>query len=104
MTTLGTVGAAKLGLEAGPKAATFVVQFGRNANQVYHTFRHTDALGLSREAVRSAIQNDLRGVASQIAPGRPFNQVISVAGQRIQYTAFRLANGAINIGRIHGVP
>ncbi len=79
-------------------------QFGRNANQVYHTFRHIDALGLSREAVQSAIQSDLRGMASQITTGQPFNQVISVAGQRVQYTAFRLANGVINIGRIHGVP
>jgi len=35
-------------------------------------------------------------VSAQIVPGKPFNQVIEVAGQRIQYTAFKLPDGTIN--------
>lgn len=31
------------------------------------------------------------------------NQVIEVAGKKIQYTAFKLPDGRINVGRIHGV-
>jgi hypothetical protein len=49
------------------------------------------------------VETHFRGVSSQIATGKPFNQIIEVAGQRIQYTAFKLKNGTINIGRIHGV-
>jgi RHS repeat-associated protein len=80
------------------------VTFGRNANQVEHAFRHTDKLGLSRDAVQSAIQNHLPAVADKIPNGAPLNQVIKVAGKKIQYSAFRLPNGSINVGRIHGVP
>jgi hypothetical protein len=42
------------------------ITFGRNPNQEYHTFKHTD-------------------------------------GQNIQYTAYKLPDGTINVGRIHGV-
>jgi RHS repeat-associated protein len=80
------------------------IQFGNNPNQVYHAFRHIDALGLSRGDVQSAIEADLQTAASQIMPGQPFNQVITVAGQRLQYTAYLLADGTINVGRVHGVP
>lgn len=52
----------------------------------------------------SAVQQHLPTVASQLAPGRPLNQIIEVAGQRIQYTAYPLANGVVNVGRIHPVP
>lgn len=32
-----------------------------------------------------------------------FNQIINIDGQDIQYTAYKLADGTINVGRIHGV-
>lgn len=35
-----------------------------------------------------------------IEPGKPFNQPIVVDGVTIIYTAFKLPNGEINIGRI----
>jgi hypothetical protein len=80
------------------------VQFGNGTeNQTYHAFRHTDELGLDREAVRSSVLSDIKKAFSNIQAGKPFNKVIEVAGQKIQYTAFKLANGKINIGRIHGV-
>ncbi len=80
------------------------IQFGKNANQVHHAFRHTDALGLDRAVVQFGVQSHLKTVASQITPGKPFNQIIEVGGQRIQYTAFKLPDGTINVGRIHGAP
>lgn len=80
------------------------IQFGKNANQVQHAFRHTDALGLDRAVVQSGVLSHLKTVASQITPGKPFVQIIEVGGQRIQYTAFKLPDGMINVGRIHGAP
>ncbi len=80
-----------------------VIQFGKNENQIYHVFRHTDALGLNRSLVQSTVQNHFKTVSSQVVAGRPFNQVVEIAGHRIQYTAFKLPNGIFNIGRIHGL-
>jgi hypothetical protein len=79
------------------------IQFGKGQNQVYHAFRHTDALGLDRSLVQSTIQNHFKTVSAQIVAGKPFNQIIEIGGQRIQYTAFKLPDGTFNIGRIHGV-
>ncbi len=80
-----------------------IIQFGETENQIYHTFRHIDALGIDRSVVESSIESHLRSVSSQIVEGQPFNQIIEVSGQQIQYTAFKLPNGIINVGRIHGV-
>lgn len=76
------------------------VSFGRNGNQLFHTFRHVEDAGLNREAVRRAVQTDLRVSASRIEAGKPFNQTISVDGTQVTYTAFRLEDGSINVGRI----
>jgi RHS repeat-associated protein len=86
-----------------PAAARLTVQFGRVANQVAHTFRHIDHLGLNRETVKAAVLQDLQGVASQLTPGKPLNQVIEVEGVKLQYTAYQLANGVVNVGRINEV-
>jgi len=104
--TLGT-SAANMAATARATAGTadnIAVQFGNNANQVHHAFRHTDALGLDRSLVQSGVHSHLKTVASEIVPGKPLNQVIIINGQRIQYTAFRLPDGTINVGRIHGAP
>lgn len=78
--------------------------FGRDLNQVHHAFRHTDKLGLSREDVMQAVRQDLVGQSKNIPDGLPLNRVVDVAGTRVQYSAFRLADGSVNVGRIHGVP
>ncbi|WP_231623944.1 RHS repeat-associated core domain-containing protein, partial [Neisseria sp. 83E34] len=80
------------------------IQFGNNPNQVHHTFRHTDKLGLDRGIVQKEVTNHLSKVSSQVTEGKPFNAIIKVQGKNIQYTAFKLKNGTYNIGRIHGVP
>jgi hypothetical protein len=79
------------------------IQFGNNSNPEYHTFRHTDELGLNRFDVRNAIEMDLQIQSPYIKTGVPFNQTIVISGQRIQYTAYKLPNGIINVGRIHGI-
>ncbi|WP_304064867.1 RHS repeat domain-containing protein [Pedobacter glucosidilyticus] len=79
------------------------IQFGRDANQISHAFRHTDALGLSRVTIQSAVKSHLPTIATKMVVGKPYNQIISVSGHRIQYTAYKLSNGIINIGRIHGI-
>ena len=50
----------------------------------------------------SAIKNHLPTTISKIQEGKPLNEVITVAGKEIQYTAFKLSDGTINVGRIHG--
>ena len=79
------------------------IRFGNDANQVYHAFRHIDAIGLSRSAVQSAVETHLNTVIHEIPMGKPFNQTITVNGIKIQYTAYKLPNGEINVGRIHPV-
>jgi len=79
------------------------IKFGNNPNQDYHAFRHTDKLGLSRFEVRSAVETNLQMQSNLIEVGKPFNQVVTINGQRIQYTAYKLPNGTINVGRIHGI-
>jgi RHS repeat-associated protein len=79
------------------------VQFGSDANQIHHTFRHTDALGLNRTDVKTSILEHFKNVSSQVVEGNPLNQIIEIGGQKIQYTAYLLPSGMINIGRIHGI-
>jgi len=95
--------AAPAATAAGAAASKLTIQFGRVANQIEHAL-HTDKLGLDRNAVMAAIQGHLPTVASRIVPGQPLNQIITVEGQRIQYTAFEISKGVINVGRIHPVP
>ena len=93
-----------LAARAGAEATKLTIQFGKGANQVSHAFRHVDAIGLERAAVQSAVEKHLPTVVSQLQPGKPLNQIIEVAGQRLQYTAYLLKEGIINVGRIHPVP
>ena len=79
------------------------IVFGQNGNQAYHTFRHIDKINLSQDVVRRIIINDLKTKHSQIIPGKPFNQIVKIGNYKLQYTAYKLPNGKINIGRIHEV-
>jgi len=68
---------------------------------VQHTFRHTDQLGLDRNAVANAIQADLVRYR-QVRPGVPITGNVTVGGVTLEYRAFGLAEGNINVGRITG--
>ena len=77
------------------------IQFGSNENQSYHTFRHTDDLGLNRQDVEDAVLADIMNNVGEISPGLNKGTTV-VDGVEIDYHAFRLADGTINIGRITG--
>jgi hypothetical protein len=79
------------------------IRFGKDPNQVYHTFRHVEGMGMDRNIVQNAVLQDFEPICSQVISGKPFIRIINVNGQRLQYTAYRLQDGTYNIGRIHGV-
>lgn len=79
------------------------VIFGKVLNQINHAFRHTDALGLERKIVKDEIKKNLNQFSSKIIEGKPYNKIVMVKGKKIQYTAYKLKDGTINVGRIHGV-
>jgi hypothetical protein len=75
------------------------IQFGRNANQIYHTFRHLNAAGMDQAAVQAAIEADL--VANEAALVAGLNvRTLTVGGRTIEYHAYRLPGDVVNVGRI----
>ena len=66
-----------------------------------HTFRHTDRLGLDRNAISKALRADLVR-QGPILPGANVTGNVSVCGVTLEYRAFALADGTINVGRITG--
>jgi len=90
----GTFGAAA---DAG--AATTVVQFGANPNQIYHTFRHIIAGGMNQGAVQTAIQADVAASSASLSAGLNIRTII-VAGKEITYNLFKHPDGLLSVGRI----
>jgi hypothetical protein len=76
------------------------VQFGGNDNQVYHTFRHIDELGLNRTDVSNAIRADIGNM--KVSPGQNVTGNVSISGTPLEYRAYGLSDGTINVGRITG--
>lgn len=60
-------------------------------------------MGLKRDAVKKAVENNLQWFIPTLQGGKPLNVIITVGGKRLQYTAYKLPNGTINVGRIHGI-
>ncbi len=85
--------------QSNPERST--IRFGVDENQIYHTFRHVDELGLDRDAVSDAIQADLAR-QGPISPGANITRKVSVGGVTLEYRAFGLADGTVNVGRITG--
>ncbi|MBF2092873.1 hypothetical protein H1R85_10200, partial [Flavobacterium psychrophilum] len=80
-----------------------LVQFGKVENQVSHTFRHVEAMGLSRDIVKSAILKDIPRIAKNMPYGQSINTTIKVSNRQIIYSSYKLPNGTINVGRITGL-
>lgn len=80
-------------LRAGGAAG---IEFGANANQVSHAFRHVDAIGLSRDAVTTAIRADMP--ALQVGQG--VTRTVTVNGTELTYRAHRVNETLTNVGRI----
>jgi RHS repeat-associated protein len=77
-----------------------LISFGKNSNQIFHTFRHVEKIGLTKEAVKKAVTESLKNSASQIKTGKTFNKTINVGSKKITYSAHKLPSGEINVGRI----
>jgi hypothetical protein len=75
------------------------VKFGSNANQSYHTFRHLEEAGIDKQAAENAIRNDLAGKEASLPQGLTTGQV-NVEERVLQYNAYKLPDGTINVGRI----
>ena len=82
------------------KHASKAVIFGATANQVYHTFRHVKDAGISIDAVKGAVINSIESKIGQMIMNQVYNFTIAVEDKNITYSAYKLANGIINIGRI----
>jgi RHS repeat-associated protein len=74
------------------------IQFGAVDNQISHTFRHIDDLGLQRSAVQDAIRRDMAGRSLRV--GETYSGSVEVGGIRLQYNAHQLTEEIINVGRI----
>ncbi|MFT3777778.1 MAG: hypothetical protein QM772_05775 [Ottowia sp.] len=80
-------------------AGRLPISFGRTENQISHTFRHVDAAGFDRVTVQNAVSVDLSRTATSLNPG-VHNGAVIVNGTQLDYVAYKLPDGTINIGRI----
>jgi hypothetical protein len=81
------------------------VVFGQDSNQISHTFRHTDDLGLDRAEVMDAIRADLQSnLPFTVRPPKDvlFVGRVTVGGIQLQYHAYPINEGLVNVGRITG--
>ncbi len=85
------------------RGAKILVQFGKGENQISHAFRHVEAMGLSKDIVKSAILKDIPRIAKGMPYGQSINTTIKVSNQQIIYSSYKLPNGTINVGRITGL-
>jgi hypothetical protein len=75
------------------------IQFGANDNQSYHTFRHVDGGGYDSTAVKSAVTSDLTSIGKSLSQGQ-YTGTVVVDGTTLKYSAYKLSDGTINVGRI----
>jgi hypothetical protein len=78
------------------------IRFGATEDQIRHTFRHTDQMGLDRDAIAQAIRSDLMRRQSALL-GPYITGQVRIDDIVLEYRAYRLVDGAINVGRITGV-
>ena len=93
------VGVAVVEVKIAADAARSSIQFGRTENQVYHTFRHVEAAGLDRGLTAQAITKDLASIGKNLPYGL-LNRTVAVGDAKVTYSAFKLKDGTINVGRI----
>ena len=75
------------------------IRFGTVENQVSHAFRHVEKAGLDREVVRDSIRGDLLKNMDRLPDGL-YEGSVNINGVRLDYNAYRLPDGTINVGRI----
>ena len=60
-------------------------------------------MGLDRASVRKAVELDARMNLKKIIELKPYNGIVNVDGQKIQYTIYIINKNTYNVGRIHGI-
>lgn len=85
---------------SGVGASKADIQFGANENQTTHTFRHVLDQGFDASAVQSAVSSSVGKVAESLPKGGQYTGSVVVKGTTFEYSAFKLPNGTINVGRI----
>lgn len=76
-----------------------MIEFGRNENQLHHTFRHVERAGFNPEAVEQAIREQLSQVEAEMLPGLTIGHIV-VSDTVLEYSAYKLPDGRIHVGRI----
>lgn len=76
------------------------ISFGKNANQVSHTFRHAINAGLALRSVATKVVRDLNKVAGSLEAGKTVNRTINVGGKALEYAVHKLEDGTLRVGRI----
>ena len=106
--TLAATGAAGIGTaaklagtadEAALAAESVAVRFGAVENQISHTFRHVEKAGFDRQLVQEAITQQLSKAGASLPDGQ-YSGSVFVNKTKLDYSAFKLPDGTINVGRI----
>lgn len=80
---------------------TSEINWGKDANQINHTFRHLDEKGISRQPVIDAITKDVAensGATLAVGDGETF--YVTVDGMQIGYSAYRQSADVVRVGSI----
>jgi hypothetical protein len=79
------------------------IVFGQNPNQVRHTFRYTDGLGLDRVMIMETILADIYPSLPLPVPApdnSPLIGTVWVNGIELRYHAFPVSGELVNVGSI----
>ena len=68
-----------------------------------HGARHLVGTGLEQGAVESAIQGEIQDVVANASSTGSFWGRVTLNGQTIEYRAFTLPNGTINVGTYYPI-
>ncbi|MBI1806609.1 MAG: hypothetical protein HYR76_06105 [Ignavibacteria bacterium] len=79
-----------------PAAPARLITFGHGA-------RHLVETGLAAEVVNNAIETEIRSVIRDASATGSFWGRITVEGTTIEYRAFTLPNGTINVGTYYPI-
>ncbi|CAB3762003.1 DUF6531 domain-containing protein [Paraburkholderia solisilvae] len=80
------------------------INWGKNDNQIGHTYRHVDAAGIPRGPVTKAIEQDVAensGAQLAVGQGRTFS--VTVDGIVIEYSAYRQSPDLVRVGSLRPI-
>lgn len=76
------------------------ISFGRNPNQVHHTFRHLRNERYDVDTAQRLIRDDISQSFRQLPPKTTGTGWVTLRGSRIQYRVYRFEDGSFNVGSI----